>query len=66
MKRGLTGHYVPLPSAAGETARAFVPNPLPPLDDEEYILRLIGKVITVSLETMKTLSGLPAIAFEGQ
>jgi hypothetical protein len=31
MKRGLTGHYVPLPSAAGENARAFVPNPLPPL-----------------------------------
>jgi Fic family protein len=31
MKRGLTGHYVPLPSAAGEQARAFVPNPLPPL-----------------------------------
>src|SRR5579862_9436230 len=31
MQRGLTGHYVPLPSAAGETARAFVPNPLPPL-----------------------------------
>ncbi len=30
MKRGLTGHYVPLPSAAGENARAFVPNPLPP------------------------------------
>lgn len=30
MKRGLTGHYVPLPSAAGEKARAFVPNPLPP------------------------------------
>jgi Fic family protein len=30
MKRGLTGHCVPLPSAAGETARAFVPKPLPP------------------------------------
>ena len=30
MKRGLTGHYVPLPSAAGENARAFVPNVLPP------------------------------------
>ncbi|MGO9587936.1 MAG: Fic family protein [Limisphaerales bacterium] len=31
MNRGLTGHYVPLPSAAGEKARAFVPNPLPPV-----------------------------------
>ncbi len=30
MKRGLTGHYVPLPSTAGEKARAFVPNLLPP------------------------------------
>ena len=30
MKRGLTGHYVPVPSAGGENARAFVPNPLPP------------------------------------
>ncbi len=30
MKRGLTGRYVPLPSAAGENAGAFVPNPLPP------------------------------------
>ena len=30
MLRGLTGHYVPLPSAAGEKARAFVPKPLPP------------------------------------
>jgi Fic family protein len=35
MKRGLTGHYVPLPSAAGEQARAFVPNPLPLLPDLE-------------------------------
>lgn len=33
MERGLTGHYVPLPSAAGEKARAFVPNPLPPNPD---------------------------------
>ena len=31
MKRGLTGHYAPLPSAAGEKARAFVPKPLPPV-----------------------------------
>ena len=31
MNRGLTGHYVPLPSAGGEKARAFVPDPLPPV-----------------------------------
>lgn len=30
MRRGLTGHYVPVPSAGGEKVRAFVPNPLPP------------------------------------
>lgn len=31
------------------------------LDDEEYIVRLIGQVITVSLETMKVVNALPAI-----
>lgn len=30
MNRGLTGYYIPLPSAGGEKARAFVPKPLPP------------------------------------
>jgi Fic family protein len=30
MKRGLTGHYIPLPSTTGENARAFVPHLLPP------------------------------------
>ncbi len=29
-------------------------------DDPEYIVRLIGKVITVSLETVKIVKGLPA------
>ncbi len=29
MKRGLTGHYTPIPSV-GEKCRAFVPDPLPP------------------------------------
>lgn len=31
------------------------------MDDEEYIVRLIGQVITVSLETMKVVTALPAI-----
>ena len=30
-------------------------------DDPQYIVRLIGKVITVSLETMKIVGGLPAL-----
>ncbi len=30
-------------------------------DDEEYIIRLIGGVITVSVETMKVVSALPAL-----
>ena len=31
-------------------------------DDEQYIARLIGQVITVSLETMKIVAGLPPLA----
>jgi len=31
------------------------------MDDEEYIVRLIGQVITVSLETMKVVSDLPEL-----
>lgn len=48
MKRGLTGYYVPLPSAGGEKARAFVPNPLPPsppLEFDAEIQELSGKAM---------------------
>jgi predicted helicase len=31
-------------------------------DDEEYILRLIGQVITVSLETQKIVNDLPELS----
>lgn len=34
------------------------------MDDEEYIVRLIGQVITVSLETQKLVSSLPPVMFE--
>ncbi|MGI8964668.1 MAG: type ISP restriction/modification enzyme [Limisphaerales bacterium] len=34
------------------------------MEDEEYIVRLIGQVITVSLETQKLISTLPEITFE--
>ena len=33
------------------------------LDDEQYIARLIGQVITVSLETMKIVQSLPEVKF---
>jgi predicted helicase len=33
-------------------------------DDPTYILRLIGQVITVSLETVKILQGLPPLGVE--
>jgi predicted helicase len=32
-------------------------------DDEQYIVRLVGQVITVSLETNKIVAGLPPLAF---
>jgi len=31
------------------------------LDDEQYILRLIGQVITVSVETIKIINNLPSL-----
>jgi predicted helicase len=34
------------------------------LDDEQYIVRLIGSVITVSLETMNIVKGLPELKFQ--
>jgi len=34
------------------------------MDDEQYIVRLIGQVITVSLETMKFVKGLPEVKFD--
>jgi len=60
MKRGLTGHYVPLPSAAGEKARAFVPNPLPPvpplaLDAE------IQELIEMAMLALGRLDGLTTV-----
>jgi predicted helicase len=30
-------------------------------DDEEYILRLVGQVVTVSIETVKLLKSLPPL-----
>ena len=35
-------------------------------DDEEYIVRLIGKVIAVSLETVGIVEGLPGLGISDQ
>ena len=48
MHRGLTGYFVALPSAGGEKARAFVPNPLPPdppLEIQPELQELIGQAM---------------------
>ena len=34
------------------------------LDDEHYIVRLIGQVITVSLESLQLIGSLPELKFE--
>jgi hypothetical protein len=44
--------------AAGKTAQTFKP-------DEQYIVRLIGQVITLSPETMKMVKGLPPLEMGG-
>jgi predicted helicase len=33
------------------------------LDDEQYVVRLLGQVITVSLETLKLIGSLPELKF---
>lgn len=36
------------------------------LDDEQYIVRLVGQIITVSLETQKIVNALPQLRFEDE
>jgi Fic family protein len=60
MQRGLTGHYVPLPSAGGEKARAFVPNPLPPLPALELDAELQERLQNAML-ALGRLDGLTAV-----
>jgi len=45
-------------------ARSGITNDPNRPDDERYILRLIGQVITVSLETMKIVNALPSLKFK--
>lgn len=60
MQRGLTGHYVPLPSAGSEQARAFVPNPLPPEPALAYDAELQEQVEKAML-ALGRLDGLTAV-----
>jgi predicted helicase len=46
-------------------ARSGITNDPNRVDDERYILRLIGQVITVSLETQKIIAALPGMNFPG-
>jgi len=60
MQRGLTGHYVLLPSAAGEKARAYVPNPLPPLPPLELDSE-IQELIQNAMLALGRLDGLTTV-----
>lgn len=60
MKRGLTGHYVPAPSAAGESVRAFVPNPLPPVPPLEWDAE-IQELIEKAMLALGRLDGLSVV-----
>jgi len=50
-----TPHPNPLPGRGGEGTEPNRP------DDPEYIVRLLGQGITVSLETVKVVKGLPTL-----
>jgi Fic family protein len=59
MERGITGHYVLLSSAEGEQARAFVPNPLPPLPaiDLQGELQQLMSEATLALGRLDGIAG---------
>src|SRR5437879_2944873 len=59
MKRGLTGHYVPLASA-GEKARAFVPDVLPPSPPLEIDME-IQELIQSAMLALGRLDGLTSV-----
>jgi Fic family protein len=59
MERGITGHYVLLSSTEGEQARAFVPNPLPPLPaiDLQGELQQLMSEATLALGRLDGIAG---------
>src|SRR5207249_4125825 len=48
-----------------EDARSGIRSDPNRADDEEYIVRLVGQVVRVSVETVKIIAGLPAQYSEG-
>ena len=60
MKRGLTGHYVPTPSAAGENARAFIPKQLPPIPALELDAE-IQELVEKAMLSLGRLDGLTTV-----
>ncbi|MDR2173135.1 MAG: Fic family protein [Burkholderiales bacterium] len=57
MKRGLTGHYLPI-STVDEICRAFVPNPLPPKPP----LQLDDRLLTLAQDAALALGRLDALS----
>jgi len=65
MLRGLTGYYVPLPSAAGEKARAFIPNPLPP-DPPLDLQPELQELVSEAMLSLGRLDGLASVLADPQ
>jgi Fic family protein len=59
MQRGLTGHYVPI-STAGESARAFVPHPLPP-DPPVNVDGELGTLLDAASTALGRLDGISSL-----
>jgi hypothetical protein len=53
------------PSRVSTDARSGIVNDPNREDDPQYILRLIGQVITVSLETQQIIAALPPLGLPG-
>ena len=51
---------------SARTSAAGIVNDPNRADDEQYIVRLIGQVITVSLETMKVVKSLPDLGLPAE
>lgn len=59
MHRGLTGHYIPI-STVGESARAFVPHPLPP-DPPIHVDGELGTLLDAASTALGRLDGISSL-----